>query len=155
MLIFTIVAVSLSPLLVTALLVDDWSRDLTTNRAATAAGASQEPRAIKAGQDEVAAAITKFASSRPGWSRRDEKPLPEDSPLLSVADKESSTVIHLVRTTSILRFQDDIWGVLEPIDSGSTVLHAESRSRLGRGDLGQNPRNLRELLDCVQAALAN
>ena len=66
--------------------------------------------------------------------------------------REGKVELHFVRTTAVMRYQDDIVVQIEPEDGGS-VLTAESRSRIGRGDLGQNPRNLRELLDAVRARL--
>jgi uncharacterized protein (DUF1499 family) len=51
---------------------------------------------------------------------------------------------HLTRRTRVLRFTDDVRLSLTPGDGG-TVVHAESRSRIGVGDLGQNRRNILEL----------
>jgi uncharacterized protein (DUF1499 family) len=51
-----------------------------------------------------------------------------------------------------MRYKDDIRLSIKPADSGS-LLSAESRSRVGRGDLGQNPRNLRELLGAIRRGL--
>ena len=67
-------------------------------------------------------------------------------PLWSVksADPEAGT-IHLIRRTKVFRFADDIRLRLEPIEGG-TRLHGRSQSRLGMTDLGQNRRNLRELI---------
>jgi uncharacterized protein (DUF1499 family) len=59
--------------------------------------------------------------------------------------------LHFVRTTPLMRYKDDIRVRIVPAASGSRV-SAESRSRIGRGDLGQNPRNLRELLAAVRGA---
>lgn len=53
-------------------------------------------------------------------------------------------VIQATRTTRIFRFVDDISILLEPA-AGGTAISARSGSRLGRGDLGQNRRNLAEL----------
>lgn len=53
------------------------------------------------------------------------------------------------RTTLLFRFVDDVAIRLESIASG-TRLHARSRSRLGKGDLGQNRRNLLELFRQLQ-----
>ena len=67
-------------------------------------------------------------------------------PLWSVesADLQAGT-IHLVRRTKVFRFADDIKLRLEPVEGG-TRLHGRSQSRLGMTDLGQNRRNLRELI---------
>lgn len=53
-------------------------------------------------------------------------------------------VIQATRTTRLFRFVDDISILLEPT-SGGTAVFARSGSRVGRGDLGQNRRNLAEL----------
>jgi uncharacterized protein (DUF1499 family) len=53
-------------------------------------------------------------------------------------------VIQATRTTRLFRFVDDISILLEPA-SGGTAVSARSGSRVGRGDFGQNRRNLAEL----------
>jgi uncharacterized protein (DUF1499 family) len=53
-------------------------------------------------------------------------------------------VVQATRTTRLFRFVDDISILLEPA-GGGTALSARSGSRIGRGDLGQNRRNLAEL----------
>jgi uncharacterized protein (DUF1499 family) len=53
-------------------------------------------------------------------------------------------VVQATRTTRLFRFVDDISILLEPA-AGGTALSARSGSRVGRGDLGQNRRNLAEL----------
>ncbi|CAA9409344.1 MAG: hypothetical protein AVDCRST_MAG03-1767 [uncultured Rubrobacteraceae bacterium] len=53
--------------------------------------------------------------------------------------------VRAVRTTRLLRFKDDVTARVYPDPEGARV-ELTSASRLGRGDLGQNPRNLKELL---------
>jgi uncharacterized protein (DUF1499 family) len=53
-------------------------------------------------------------------------------------------VIQATRTTRLFRFVDDVSILLEPA-AGGTAVSARSGSRIGRGDLGQNRRNLAEL----------
>ena len=53
-------------------------------------------------------------------------------------------VIQATRTTRLFRFVDDVSILLEPA-VGGTAVSARSASRVGRGDLGQNRRNLAEL----------
>jgi uncharacterized protein (DUF1499 family) len=53
-------------------------------------------------------------------------------------------VIRATRTTRLFRFVDDVLLLLEPA-GGGTRIQARSASRVGRGDLGQNRRNLAEL----------
>lgn len=58
--------------------------------------------------------------------------------------------LHLTRTTPVFRFVDDVRLVFEPKPTGCRV-HAESRSRVGVGDLGQNRRNILELWAWIRA----
>ena len=54
--------------------------------------------------------------------------------------------MHLTRTTWLFQFVDDMHLELTPIsnDDGGVVTHiiGKSQSRVGKGDLGQNARNL-------------
>ena len=63
----------------------------------------------------------------------------------------AENTIDLVRTTR-LGFRDDVVLTLSQVDS-DTVVHAESRSRIGKGDLGQNRRNILELWSIILKAL--
>jgi uncharacterized protein (DUF1499 family) len=63
---------------------------------------------------------------------------------LESTDAQTATV-HATRQTQFLRFVDDITIRLEPTAQG-TRIHARSQSRVGFADLGQNRRNLQELL---------
>ena len=126
--------------------VEDWSRDLTTNVAATSDDAGDERlRTIESplGPAELADKTIAAARELPRWK------LVEPS---AKTTDESATVLHFVRTTGLMGFQDDIRVRIEPAAGGGSRLSAESRSRVGKGDLGQNPRNLRELLDKVRAS---
>ncbi len=58
--------------------------------------------------------------------------------------------LTVTRTTRLLQMIDDISLRLEPTPDGCR-LHARSQSRMGKGDLGQNRRNVLELF----AALRN
>jgi uncharacterized protein (DUF1499 family) len=60
-------------------------------------------------------------------------------------------VIQATRTTRLCRFVDDVSILLEPAASG-TAVSARSASRVGRGDLGQNRRNLAELWQALGLA---
>ncbi|MEQ8849147.1 DUF1499 domain-containing protein [Botrimarina sp.] len=146
----------LAPLVVVALSVDDWSRDLTTNRAATAIDHPDErlrPRRVAGDAARVEAALERFVSERRAWRIADEKELPGDSPLKEDAS-DAVAVWRLVHTTGLMRFRDDVWLVVLPADAGGVLLAGESRSRVGKGDLGQNPRNLDELLSGLAERIA-
>ena len=57
--------------------------------------------------------------------------------------------VGAVRATRLFRFKDDVTVVVEASESGSRA-EFTSASRVGKGDLGQNPRNLRELLEALE-----
>lgn len=75
----------------------------------------------------------------------------EDLPRWTL-DSSSDEEIHAVRKTRILRFKDDIEVRIEKRNNGSEA-NFESASRVGKGDLGQNPRNLEELLEAIDRKL--
>jgi uncharacterized protein (DUF1499 family) len=54
-------------------------------------------------------------------------------------------VLWAERRSRLFRFVDDVYLLLESDGEGGTIVHAWSGSRLGRGDLGQNRRNLGRL----------
>ena len=56
--------------------------------------------------------------------------------------------VRAVRKTRLFRFEDDVAARVYPDPNGAR-LELTSASRLGKGDLGQNPRNLAELLRAV------
>lgn len=59
-------------------------------------------------------------------------------------------VIWLTRRTRIFRFVDDVQVLVEPAPGGARLL-LRSASRVGKGDLGQNGRNLTELIAALDA----
>ncbi len=62
-------------------------------------------------------------------------------------------VIWATRHTRVLRFVDDIYLLLVP-SHDSTVVYARSASRVGKGDFGQNRRNLAELWAALDRQVA-
>jgi uncharacterized protein (DUF1499 family) len=62
---------------------------------------------------------------------------------VELVDRDAG-VLRATRRTRLWRFTDDVTVRLEPTAAG-TRLHARSQSRVGKGDLGQNRRNLLEL----------
>lgn len=83
-------------------------------------------------------AATRAVSKLPNWS---------------VVYQEGN-VLHAVRTTRLLRFKDDITVEAHPgARPDHSRLEIYSASRLGKGDLGQNPRNLRELAGALEKEL--
>ena len=106
--------------------VDDWGRDWTVNTAdLPATSLDSEP-------NELVDQIKQWAKNERRWT------------VETIDNKTGTTNIHLTRRTLIMRYVDDVRIQIQPSETGS-VLSANSTSRLGKGDLGQNPRNLREL----------
>lgn len=150
---FLIIALVIaSPFVLMAFIIDDWSRDLSTNTAATAPDHKDDrlrPLEINEDETRIREALDAFILGTKAWTIVNEKPLPADSPLREQVSGEPTTV-HLVHRSSLMGYKDDVWLVIEDLDSGveseRVRLNGDSRSRIGKGDLGQNPRNLDELL---------
>lgn len=130
------------------LTIDDWSRDLATNVAATSANAGNlSLRPIESDQQPIKLAelVCTAAGGIPGWE------------FLSQEESADEITLHFVRTTRWMRFKDDITVHIRPIHAERQSPHcqvsAESKSRIGKGDLGQNPRNLAELMDRLRTLL--
>jgi uncharacterized protein (DUF1499 family) len=141
------IALGLLALLVVAIIVglvsqvEDWGRDLSTNVAVTEENAADRrllPIHSPLSPTEFADHVESAAVALPNWAlaHRDSQP--------------EGLKLHFIRTTPLLRFKDDIRVTIAPVAGGGSVLSAESRSRIGKGDLGQNPRNLRELLASIR-----
>lgn len=122
--------------------LDDWRRDLSTNWATTDAEASDEllrPLELAASPDEVVAAVRDWVDGQSHWALVDEQ---------STGDVRE---LHLVRTTRLMRYRDDVTLRVQRLDDGQrTLVTAESHSRVGRADFGQNPRNLKEILGALR-----
>lgn len=127
-----------------ALKIEDWSRDLSTNTAATAVDhpdERQQPISATIKPDVLAQQVVLAIKPMSHWKLVKESSSPEQAEL------------HLTRTTGLMGYVDDIHVTIESSPDGS-LLSARSASRIGKGDLGQNPRNLRELLSAVRTQLA-
>ena len=115
--------------------LENWRRDLTENSARfddESADLSLTPPLISKPVDQVEEQLKQWADSAPNWNFES-----------SSADGDS-IAIHLTHQTRVVRFVDDIRVSLRTV-AGQTRVDAVSSSRFGVGDLGQNPRNLREL----------
>lgn len=137
-----LLAASSLPVLWILFLVEDWKRDLTTNIAttdATAEDPARRPLESPLPPEAQAARIVRFVEANRNWKVASIEP----------ASSEGTIRLHLIRTTTLLRFKDDVHVVLTSTPRGGSVLEATSRSRVGKGDLGQNPRNLRELIQTL------
>jgi len=121
------------------ILVEDWSRDLTHNSAETSDTAedpNQRPLLIQRSVGESIELVEHAAHTLERWE-------------VTGREQEGDVqILRLVRTTPLLRFKDDITVRVEPTAEGARV-SAKSKSRVGKGDFGQNPRNLRELFEAI------
>src|SRR5262249_53249420 len=118
-------------------------RDFTTNYARTsddAANPKLRPIRSRLSVPSAAQAVVKAAEQLPRWT------------LVTDDSQRSAGELHFVRITPLFRFRDDIHVHISATDEGSVIV-AESQSRIGRGDLGQNPRNLVELLEKVRVEI--
>lgn len=97
---------------------------------------AQTRRAYSATPERLTAAIEEAIESLPRWA------------LQNSADGE----LHATRQTRLFGFEDDVTVRIVEQASGSEA-RFESASRVGKGDLGQNPRNLRELLETIDREL--
>ena len=122
--------------------IDNWKRDLTTNQARLSDDAGDEqlrPPVIMGTPAEVAKRIERWVDQQERWK------------LVSQQKIDQGVEMKLTRTTSIMRFTDDIDVVLRA-EGDATRVQAQSQSRVGKGDLGQNPRNLKELVGSLMQA---
>ena len=150
--------------------VKDWSRDFTSHTAETSPGASDarlRPLEL-ADQDvsEVAEAIEQIAASNKSWEFVERHALLLDlesrkSRLGESSNSESrlgnssdgEVEINLIHKTAMFGFKDDVRVTLTPLAEHGTTMNVFSQSRIGKGDLGQNPRNIAELIKLVRKAL--
>lgn len=130
------------------MLIDNWGRDFTENYATTDENAS-DPALRPVTSDLAPSVLTEQMTS---WVAKQSRWKLESSS----TDADGRVKLHLIRTTLIWRFKDDIHVTISPRPSavddsqGGSIVTAESQSRIGKGDLGQNPRNLRELLGVIR-----
>jgi uncharacterized protein (DUF1499 family) len=119
--------------------IDNWQRDLSSNFAETDASsddAALRPVTLNQSRDEVSAMIQQWADNQRDWQ-------------FVTEDRASAeTKLHLTHATRLFRFVDDVHVTINDEAEGVTV-NATSRSRIGKGDLGQNPRNLQVLMNAV------
>jgi len=71
-----------------------------------------------------------------------------------VAVDVANATIRALRRTRLFRFVDDITVRCEPVAEKQTRVHARSQARLGKGDFGQNRRNLLQLWAVLRDATA-
>jgi len=120
--------------------LETWKRNLTSNDARLDSQSDDphlRPVVVSRSASAVADQIVEWATQQANWSVESQQ-----------EQSSGSITLHLTRKTSIMRFIDDIHVQLHS-EGDRTRVEAESRSRFGVGDLGQNPRNLRELVGAL------
>lgn len=140
--------------------IDDWSRDFSTNHAATSAGANDpllRSLELPASPAEVREVVLQFVEQNAAWTWNEDSPLETfngGAPIDKTNDHDRAALsIPLVHSSKMLGFTDDLQVFLQPTEAG-TLVDVVSQSRIGRGDLGQNPRNIRELLQSLRKHFA-
>jgi len=136
-------------------MIEDWGRDWTTNHAELSITNDDpllHPIEIDADVVAVESLIRDWVQSESTWEivapASDSETLAETT--ADATEPFSMKRIHLTHRTPVFRFVDDVMVKLTPLASASgdpprTRVDASSRSRVGKGDLGQNPRNLKTL----------
>lgn len=64
--------------------------------------------------------------------------------------EESAKALHVVTTTPLMRFKDDVWALFIPVTESSSTLALYSASRIGYWDLGTNRRRLKGWIERLQ-----
>lgn len=147
-----ILAITFGLFALIAMRVDDWSRDWTQNYAELNEDAQRpEMRPVKldTSPSEVIEKVKNWVERQPNWTWVTTQKY--DPPTSGAPMKPGTSVaIQLTRQTGLFKFTDDVTVMLRKNDDGSVTMNATSQSRLGKGDLGQNPRNLVELVNGVR-----
>ena len=102
--------------------------DVTTGE--TAAYPELAPQVFERPPDEVYAAVREAAASVPRWK--------------VVRTDDAARVVDVEVRTAFGGFTDDLTARVEPEGTGARVV-VRSRSRVGRGDLGENARHIAAL----------
>lgn len=66
--------------------------------------------------------------------------------------KESASAMHVIATTPVMRFKDDVWALFIPLTENSSTLALYSASRVGYWDMGTNRRRVKEWIERLQNA---
>lgn len=124
-----------------AVTVDDWSRDLSTNVAETDPKSPDpllQPLKRPGTLDCAKQVLEKEIGQIPRWT------------LGSIDGSGEEVILHATRKTPLWGFVDDIRVTIAQVEPEQIQISVYSKSRLGKGDLGQNPRNIKELTSRLQ-----
>ena len=103
----------------------------------TSSNSARTSRQYSAPANELLTAVRRAIEKLPRWN----------------VESASGNELKATRTTRVLRFKDDVTIRVEDLEVGSQA-EISSASRVGKSDLGQNPRNIQEFLDAIQSELA-
>ena len=112
-----------------------WAADTDTNTHADVV-----PLDLPVPADAAVGRINAVVASLPRWR-------------VESSDAGQNTT-HATHRTRLWRFVDDVNIRVEPTATGVRV-HARSQSRVGKGDMGQNRRNILGLFDALRKRLGN
>ncbi len=99
-----------------------------------------QPRRYTASVDATVRAAREAIASLPRWQ------------LVGAGSGVAGAELRAVRSTRLWRFQDDVT-VRVRREAGRSVVSVRSKSRVGKGDFGQNARNIREFLAALDVRL--
>jgi len=114
---------------------------LTTNHAETSPvhdDPTLRTRYLSGDYDAVFSAASKVADTLPRWK--------------IVGDERAPGSILAERQTRLFKFVDDVRIEITQTDDGKVAVNLSSQSRVGKGDFGQNARNIREFLQAFRTA---
>ena len=133
------------PLIAAAWRLDNWQRDLISNQAGLSELASDpllRPIEFNGPPADLAAIVERSVANLGQWD------------FVENSNEGDAILLQLTHKTSTFGFVDDIHVTITPTEQGS-LMTARSKSRIGFADLGQNPRNLKELVKEVQRQMAS
>lgn len=141
-----VAAVVIIGVTIALLQVDDWSRDLTDWRAATQEEADDEllrPISVSLPVERVSELVRETAMQLPRWSSLNEDS--RDDSLHTMTFQRRRWLVGIVDTITVSLNEDEA--------SDTTIVEVFSESEVHWGDLGQNPRNIKELSSELRAKL--
>jgi uncharacterized protein (DUF1499 family) len=136
---YVLLAVLAGSLLAFTFLLRNWPLINVVETGATPEYPEILPRVYVAKPERVFDASMHAVNGLPRWSLRAYRP--------------ETGELHAEARTRIFRFVDDLTIRIEPRQEGSWV-HVRSASRIGKGDFGQNARNIRAFFDELDRQMA-
>ncbi len=134
------VFITVAVVLLGVVLTMSWIDGLTKNWAELtfkATDPSLKPLKLSRSPEAAVGWAAEVLSRRPRWSVEAQDP--------------GAGTLHATHKTRLWRFVDDVHLRFEPDPSGGSILTGRSQSRIGKGDFGQNRRNLLELTEALRS----